>query len=68
MWKVVIIMCALGNPCVLMEEDPIKHYHTKSECMANASAKHSDIVQSLSDIGYMIEKSNFTYEMTGESA
>jgi len=36
--------------------------------MANASAKHSQIVKGLQDIGYMIEKSNFTCEMTGESA
>ena len=68
MWKVVIIVCALGNPCVLMEEDPVKQYNIKSECMANASAKHSDIVQSLTDIGYIIEKSDFTCEMMGESA
>ena len=68
MWKVVIIVCALGNPCVLMEEDPAKHYNIKSECMANASAKYSDIVQSLTDIGYIIEKSDFTCEMMGDSA
>ncbi len=68
MWKVVVIICALGNPCVIMEEDPMKYYHIKSECMANASAKHSQIVKGLQDTGYMIEKSNFTCEMTGESA
>ena len=68
MWKVVIIVCALGNPCVLMEEDPVKQYNIKSECMANASAKHSDIVQSLTDIGYIIEKSDFTCELVGKSA
>ena len=23
MWKVVLMICALGNPCVIFEEDPI---------------------------------------------
>ena len=62
MWKVVIIVCALGNPCVLMEEDPMKHYTTKSECMANASAKHSLIMQSFETYGYVIETSEFNCE------
>ena len=62
MWKVIIIVCALGNPCVLMEEDPIRHYTTKSECMANASAKHSLIMQSFETYGYVIERSEFNCE------
>ena len=57
MWKVVIIVCALGNPCIIMEEDPIRHYNSKSECMANASTKHDLIVESYSIYGYQIEKS-----------
>ena len=59
MWKVIIVVCALGNPCLVMEEDPIKHYSSKSECMANASAKHSLIVESYSVYGYTVEKSSF---------
>ena len=62
MWKVVIIVCALGNPCIIMEEDPIRHYNSKSECMANASTKHDLIVDSYSIYGYQIEKSEFTCE------
>jgi len=62
MWKVVIVVCALGNPCVVMEEDPMKYYNYKSECMANASAKHSLIVESYSKYGYQVEKSDFTCE------
>ena len=60
MWKVVIIVCALGNPCIIMEEDPIRHYNSKSECMANASTKHDLIVDSYSIYGYQVEKSEFT--------
>ena len=62
MWKVVIIVCALGNPCIIMEEDPIRHYNSKSECMANASTKHDLIVDSDSIYGYQVEKSEFTCE------
>ena len=62
MWKAIIIVCALGNPCMIMEEDPMKHYSSKSECMANASAKHSLIVYSYSVYGYIVDKSSFTCE------
>tara|TARA_B100001109_G_C18819951_1_gene453959 strand:+ start:888 stop:1100 length:213 start_codon:yes stop_codon:yes gene_type:complete len=63
MWKVIIVVCALGNPCIVMEEDPMRYYSTKSECMANASAKHSLIVESYSVYGYTVEKSDFTCEL-----
>ncbi len=62
MWKLVVVMCVLGNPCVIMEEDPIKHYSIQSECLANASTKHYEILQSFADFGYIIEKSDFTCE------
>ena len=62
MWKVIIVVCALGNPCIVMQEDPIKHYTSKSECMANASAKHSLIVESYKIYGYSVDKSDFTCE------
>lgn len=42
-----------------MEEDPMRYYKTKSECMANASTKHSLIVESYSVYGYTVEKSTF---------
>ena len=67
MWKVVIIVCALGNPCIVMEEDPMRYYSTKSECMANASAKHSLIVDSYSIYGYTVERSDFTCELITNS-
>ena len=44
---------------MVMEEDPMRYYSTKSECMANASAKHSLIVESYSVYGYTVEKSTF---------
>ena len=62
MWKVIIIVCTLGNPCVVMQEDPIRYYNNKSECMANGSVKHSTILESFSTYGYQIESSDFTCE------
>tara|TARA_Y100000817_G_C16557442_1_gene411599 strand:+ start:327 stop:533 length:207 start_codon:yes stop_codon:yes gene_type:complete len=62
MWKVIIVVCTLGNPCVVMQEDPIRFYDNKSECMANGSVKHSRILESFSTYGYQIEKSDFTCE------
>ena len=66
MWKVIVVVCALGNPCVVMEENPMKYYSSKSECMANASAKHSLIVESYSLYGYIVDKSDFTCEMSSD--
>ncbi len=68
MWKVILVVCALGNPCIIMQEDPMKHYTTKSECMANASAKHSLIVDSYAVYGYIVEKSSFTCEKVGDAS
>ncbi len=67
MWKAIIVVCALGNPCMVMEEDPMRYYSTKSECMANASAKHSLIVDSYSIYGYTVERSDFTCELITNS-
>jgi hypothetical protein len=50
MWKAIIIVCALGNPCVIMEEDPIKHYQDYNECMKVAEIKHNELVDSFSGI------------------
>ena len=59
MWKVIIVICTLGNPCVVMEEAPVKFYSTKSECMANASVKFSEITTGFENYGFQIENANF---------
>jgi|TARA_B110000444_G_scaffold250277_1_gene276433 hypothetical protein len=63
MWKAIIVVCALGNPCIIMEEDPMRYYNSKSECMANASTKHDLIVDAYPIYGYSVEKSSFTCEL-----
>ena len=63
MWKVIIIVCTLGNPCMVMQEDPLRYYNNKSECMANGSTKHDRIIESFSAMGYKTERSDFTCEL-----
>ncbi len=65
MWKVIIVVCTLGNPCLVMQEDPMRYYTTKSECMANASVKHSQIVEAYPTYGYEVSNSDFTCEKVG---
>ena len=45
-----------------MEEDPVKFYSTKSECMANGSVKTSDITTGFQDYGFQIVSANFDCE------
>ena len=67
MWKVIIVVCALGNPCMVMEEDPMRYYSTKSECMANASVKYSEVTTSFQNYGFQIESANFECEQDTNS-
>jgi hypothetical protein len=58
MWKVILVVCTLGNPCVIMEEDPIKHYQDYNECIKVAHEKHELIKGTLETYGYYIDKSS----------
>jgi hypothetical protein len=55
MWKVLVAICLMGQPCTLFEEDPIKYYHTETECMQAAEAKSRSMVQTFKDFDYYIE-------------
>jgi hypothetical protein len=59
MWKAIIIVCALGNPCVIMEEDPMKYYQNYNDCMKVAQKKHERVLESFSVYGYQIDSSEF---------
>lgn len=67
MWKVVVIVCALGNPCVMMEESPMQHYKKYDDCIKVAEDKHKQIVDQFWIYGYHVEHSQFTCETTGPS-
>jgi hypothetical protein len=55
MWKVLVVICTLGNPCTMFVEDPIKYYATEEECMIQAKSKSYDMILTLEDFGYRID-------------
>ena len=57
MWKVLVVICTLGNPCVLFEEDPAKFYATEDECVIKAEQKARDMVETYKIFGYYIDLS-----------
>ena len=67
MWKVVVIVCALGWPCVIFEEDPKKYYQEKNSCMMIAEEKHKRIVEGFVDYGFYTQYSEFKCEIEGPS-
>ena len=63
MWKVVVIVCALGNPCMVFQEDPVKYYDDKVECMAVAAEKERLLIEGHNNYGYTVEKNAHTCEL-----
>lgn len=63
MWKVVVIICALGNPCTVFQEDPVKYYDTEAECMAVAAEKERLLMLGYEQYGYQVEKHAHTCEL-----
>ena len=55
MWKVLVVICTLGNPCTLFEEDPIKWYTTEKECMKAADIKAQGMMDTFSQYGYFVD-------------
>jgi len=55
MWKVLVVICTLGNPCTLFEEDPVKFYQTEEQCMIQSEKKSKDMVKTFQDFGYYID-------------
>ena len=54
MWKVLVVICTLGNPCSMFEEEPMKYYHTEKECMIQAEKKSRAMTGTLVEFGYYI--------------
>ena len=55
MWKVLVVICTLGNPCTLFEEDPVKYYKTEAECLQRADAKALSMMKTYEEFGYYID-------------
>ena len=57
MWKVMVIICTLGNPCSVFQQDPVVHHKTEAECMAVAREKEALLLGSFMDLGFTISSS-----------
>jgi hypothetical protein len=63
MFKVVVIICALGNPCTVFQQDPMKYYDTMDDCITVAAEKERALLDSMRNVGYIIEKNGHTCEL-----
>ena len=57
MWKVMVIICTLGNPCSIFQEDPVVYYETNAECLAVAQTKEALLMGSFMNMGFTISSS-----------
>ena len=55
MWKVLVVICTLGNPCSMFEEEPMKYYQTEKECIIQAEKKSRALTSSMVELGYYID-------------
>ena len=62
MWKVIVVICALGNPCTVFQEEPAKYYDTKQECLSVAAEKEQALIGAFDDFGYTVEKNGHNCE------
>ena len=53
----MVIICTLGNPCSVFQQDPVVYHETEAECMAVAQKKEALLLGSFMDLGYVIETS-----------
>ena len=64
MWKVMVIICTLGNPCSIFEQDPVVYHKTEAECMVVAREKEALLLGSFMEIGYIIVTSQSKCDTT----
>ena len=64
----MVIICTLGNPCTVFEQDPVMYYKTEAECMAVAQKKESLLLGSFMDLGYIIELSEARCDTNSKEA
>ena len=55
MWKVLVVICTLDNPCTMFQEDPIKWYNTEADCMKAAEVKAAGMLEIFSKYDYFVE-------------
>jgi len=57
MWKIMVIICTLGNPCSTFQEDPMAYYNIEAECIAVARKKEALLLGSFMGLGHTISSS-----------
>jgi len=55
MWKVLVAICLIGQPCTLFEEDPINYYQTEEECIEMAEKKSRSMIKTFQGFGYKVD-------------
>mgnify|MGYP006199922381 CR=1 FL=1 len=60
MWKVVVVICALYNPCTVMHQDPPKFYQNKADCMIVADSKHTELLKAYAEYNYLVTSSQYS--------
>ena len=55
MWKVLVVICALGNPCTAFQQDPVEYFATESECMRMAATKEIAMIRGFKEMGFTIQ-------------
>jgi len=64
----MVIICTLGNPCSVFEQDPVVYHETKAECMVVAREKEALLLGSFMDMGYTISSSEAKCDTTSAGA
>jgi len=64
----MVIICTLGNPCTVFQQDPVMYYKTETECVAVAREKEALLLGGFMDRGYTINTSEARCDTTSAGA
>ena len=59
MFKMIVVICTLGNPCVQFVEDTHRVYATQTQCLDRAAIKYQQLTQTLLREGYQLDRSGY---------
>jgi hypothetical protein len=59
MFKMIVVICTLGNPCVQFVEDQHRVYATQNQCLDRAEIKYQQVTQTLQDNGFVMAESGY---------
>ena len=67
MWKVVVVICAFGYECQIMEQKPMEYYQDYNECMAVSLEKEKLLTETNKNYDYYVVESAATCEKVSAS-